>query len=72
MKKIIILGTFLGVALFTFASCNQSLLEIPQKGVIAYEDFFDGSEESAESAALNAYAAGIKCHNLHRNLNIKA
>ena len=44
MKKIIILGTFLGVALFTFASCNQSLLEIPQKGVIAYEDFFDGSE----------------------------
>ena len=64
MKKIIILGTFLGVALFTFASCNQSLLEIPQKGVIAYEDFFDGSAESAESAALNAYAAGIKCHNL--------
>lgn len=64
MKKIIILGISFGAALFTLASCSQSLLEIPQKGVVAYEAFYDGSEASAESATLSAYAAGIKAHNL--------
>ena len=64
MKKIIILGITAVAALFVFSSCSQSLLEIPKKGVVTYETFYNGSEESAESAALNAYAAGIKCHNL--------
>ena len=64
MKKYIILGFSLAAALLTLSSCNQSLLDIPKKGVIAYESFYDGSEESAESAALSAYAAGIKCMNL--------
>ena len=64
MKKIIILGISLGAALLAFSSCDQSRLDIPQKGVVAYEVFYDGSEESAESATLNAYAAGIKAHNL--------
>ena len=64
MKKYIIIGISLATALFTLASCNQSLLDIPKKGVIAYESFYDGSEESAESAALNAYAAGIKAINV--------
>ena len=64
MKKTIIFGISLGAALLAFSSCSQSLLEIPQKGVVAYEDFYNGSEESAESATLSAYAAGIKAHNL--------
>ena len=64
MKKYIIIGISLATALFTLASCNQSLLDIPKKGVVTYEAFFDGSEESAESATLNAYAAGIKATNL--------
>ena len=64
MKKTIIFGISLVVALLAFSSCSQSRLEIPQKGVVAYEAFYDGSEESAESAALSAYAAGIKAHNL--------
>ena len=64
MKKIIILGFSLATALLTLASCDQSRLDIPKKGVVSYEAFFDGSEESAESAALNAYAAGIKATNI--------
>ena len=64
MKKYIIIGFSLATALLTLSSCNQSLLDIPKKGVISYESFFDGSEESAESAALNAYAAGIKAINV--------
>lgn len=64
MKKNIISGIATLAALAAFSSCNPNLLEIPQKGVVAYETFYDGSEESAESAALNAYAAGVKCYNL--------
>ena len=63
MKNTIFWGIALTAAL-TLVSCSQSLLEIPQKGVVAYETFYDGSVESAESATLNAYAAGIKAHNL--------
>lgn len=64
MKRIIISGITVISVLFLFSACSQNWLEIPKKGVIAYEDFYNGSAESAESAALNAYAAGIKCHNL--------
>ena len=64
MKKYIFLGISFAAGLLTLASCNQSLLDIPKKGVVAYESFYDGSEESAESAITSAYQAGIKCMNL--------
>ena len=40
MKKYIILGLSVALAVFSTTSCNQKLLDIPQKGVIAYEDFY--------------------------------
>ena len=64
MKNTILSVISVAAVLFTFSACNQSLLEIPQKGVIDYESFYDGSAESAESATLNAYMAGIRAHNL--------
>ena len=64
MKKYILLGVSFAAGLLTLASCSQSLLDIPKKGVVAYEAFYDGSDESAESAITSAYQAGIKCMNL--------
>lgn len=55
MKKIIIPVLVSLSALFT-VSCNQDLLKIDQKGVTAYETFYDGSDASAESALTAAYA----------------
>ena len=49
MKKYIILGLSVALAVFSTTSCNQKLLDIPQKGVIAYEDFYQ-TDEDAESA----------------------
>ena len=54
MKKII----YISIAILTasiFASCSQDLLEIPQKGVVPYEDFYDGSAENAAGAAVTIY-----------------
>lgn len=54
MKKII----YISIAILTasiFASCSQDLLEIPQKGVVPYEDFYDGSPENAAGAAVTIY-----------------
>ncbi|MBQ9877532.1 MAG: RagB/SusD family nutrient uptake outer membrane protein [Bacteroidales bacterium] len=51
MKKII----YISIAILTasiFASCNPDLLEIPQKGVDLYEDFYNGSPENAAEAAV--------------------
>ena len=53
MKKILILLAFCGLL---FAGCNQNLLEIPQKGVIALEDFYQ-TDEDAEMALVAAYEA---------------
>ena len=64
MKTNILLGISFAAGLLTLASCDQSLLDIPKKGVVAYEAFYDGSEESAESAITAAYQAGIKCMNM--------
>ena len=64
MKTNILLGISFAAGLLTLASCDQSLLDIPKKGVVAYEAFYDGSEESAESAITSAYQAGIKCMNM--------
>lgn len=54
MKKYILCGLVGAFALFT-TSCNQSLLDIPQKGVIAYENFYK-TDEDAVSALISAYA----------------
>ena len=54
MKKII----YISLAILTasiFASCSQDLLEIPQKGVVPYEEFYDGSPENAAGAAVTVY-----------------
>ena len=54
MKKII----YITIAILTasiFASCSQDLLEIPQKGVVPYEEFYDGSPENAAGAAVTIY-----------------
>ena len=59
MKKIIICGIACAAALFGTTSCNQGLLDIPQKGVIAYENFYK-TDEDAESALLSAYAKAIE------------
>jgi len=54
MKKI--LYSVLAVAtLFSFASCDESRLDIPQKGVTAYETFYQ-TDEDAEAALAAAYA----------------
>lgn len=40
-------------------SCNQDLLNIPQKGVIAYEDFYQ-TDEDAMSALMAMYSKGCE------------
>ena len=62
MKKYIILGISAALAVFATTSCNQELLSIPQKGVIAYEDFYQ-TDEDAQSALTAAYASFIKLIN---------
>ena len=54
MKKSILLSLSLALAAFTVTSCNEDLLNIPQKGVIAYEDFYQ-TDEDAESALVTVY-----------------
>ena len=54
MKKLI----YISIAILTasiFASCSQDLLDIPQKGVVPYEEFYDGSPENAAGAAVTIY-----------------
>jgi hypothetical protein len=60
MKKIIIITS--AVALFSLTACDQKLLEIPQKGVVAYESFYQ-TDEDAQSALTAAYASFIKLIN---------
>ena len=60
MKKIIVFG--LAFAAFTtFVSCDQKLLDIPQKGVVAYETFYQ-TDEDAYSALVSAYANVVKLY----------
>lgn len=40
-------------------SCNQDLLNIPQKGVVAYEDFYK-TDEDAFSALMSMYSKGCE------------
>ena len=61
MKKYIILGLSVALAAFTTTSCNQDLLNIQQKGVIAYEDFYktDADALSALTAVYDEFIALI-------------
>ena len=54
MKKYII-PILLGAATLFATSCADKL-DIPQKGVTPYEDFYNGSDESAEGALVSMYA----------------
>ena len=62
MKKNIALGIIGALALLSFTSCNPDRLNIQQKGVIAYEGFYE-SDESAESALTAVYAQFISVLN---------
>lgn len=62
MKKILSVSLSALIALAS-VSCSQSRLDIPQKGVIAIESFYQ-TEEDAESAVVNIYNAGTYCYNL--------
>ena len=62
MKKYIIIGLSAALAVFTTTSCNQELLNIPQKGVVAYEDFYQ-TDDDAKSALTTVYAQFIKMIN---------
>ena len=62
MKKNIILGITGAIALFSLVSCDQKLLDIPQKGVVAYEGFYQ-DDASAESALTTVYAQFISVLN---------
>lgn len=63
MKKYTFLGFAFAIALMTATSCNQDLLNIPQKGVIAYEDFYK-TDEDAESALVTVYDSAIGLFNV--------
>lgn len=58
MKKNIIWGITGAIALLSFVSCDQKLLDIPQKGVVAYETFYQ-TDEDAKSALTAVYAEFI-------------
>ena len=62
MKKYIILGISAALAVFATTSCNQDLLNIQQKGVVAYEEFYQ-TDEDAQSALTAVYASFIKLIN---------
>ena len=47
----------------TATSCNQDLLNIPQKGVIAYEDFYQ-TDADAESALVTVYDSFVGLFNV--------
>ena len=55
MKTKIFFAALLGAGMMTFTSCNDKL-DIDQKGVIPYDEFYNNTDESAESAMTNAYA----------------
>ena len=54
MKKILYIAiAIIGACAFT--ACSEDLLEIPQKGVVAYDTFYDGTPENAAAAAVSIY-----------------
>ena len=63
MKRLFYIGIALAASLTVAESCSQSLLDIPKKGVISIENFYQ-TEEDAESAITSVYAAAIKYVNI--------
>ena len=61
MKKYIIIGLSVALALFAATSCNENHLDIPQKGVIAYENFYQ-TDADAESALVTVYAEMVSLY----------
>ena len=61
MKKIILSGMSVALALLATTSCNEDLLNIPQKGVIAYENFYQ-TDDDAESAVVSLYAEVVSLY----------
>ena len=61
MKKIYTLGIACAAILTVLSSCNQELLEIPQKGVVAYESFYK-TDDDAQSALVSVYHNLIKLY----------
>ena len=61
MKKNIIF-VIIGAIALTFAACDPDLLNIQQKGVIAYEEFYK-TDEDAQSALTTVYDSFIKMIN---------
>ena len=68
MKKYIIFGLSAALAVFSATSCNQDLLNIQQKGVIAYEDFYV-TDDDAKSALNAVYAEFINTFNNSGGVN---
>ena len=61
MKRYIIIGLSAALALFATSSCNENHLDIPQKGVIAYENFYQ-TDADAESALVTVYAEMVSLY----------
>ena len=59
MKQIFTLGIACVAAMAFFASCDESRLDIPQKGVVNIEAFYK-TDADAESALVSAYANMVK------------
>ncbi|MBR3097589.1 MAG: hypothetical protein IKH17_06880, partial [Bacteroidales bacterium] len=68
MKKYIKWGVSVALALFAATSCNQDLLNIPQKGVIADENFYI-TDEDAQSALTAVYDEFISLINAQGSNN---
>ena len=62
MKKYIIIGLSVALAVLSTTSCNPELLNIQQKGVVAYEDFYQ-TDDDAKSALTTVYAQFINMIN---------
>lgn len=54
MKKNILLLPALAAISIAFTGCNEDQLDIPQKGIIAYEDFYK-TDDDAEAALAKVY-----------------
>lgn len=59
MKKMKRHILFLAALALAVCGCDESRLDIDQKGVVAYETFYDGSDESCQSAVTAMYDQAI-------------
>ena len=55
MKKVKYIFPLLFVAVLLFTACSEDKLEIPQKGVVTIDSFYE-TDDDAESAMTAAYA----------------